>query len=235
MRHRPRTEAPPDATETERQARKQTAHVTFMGHISCSVTLFELYRNTSDRLIFLRHPMSLNPSNFKQAEYEVPFVPTKTTKQRESMAMRIVEESQPNYFVRAIGLGSLAALAGAVIYAVFVGVTGWSIGYLAILVGFMVGKAMIIASEERGGMEYQVTAVVLTYLAVGAAHSMLLWWFRSETRPLMLAQYGLTFPVIKFAVSPGSAMIGLLILFVGMRAAWRMTSGLPGSGRSPFR
>jgi hypothetical protein len=41
--------------------------------------------------------------------------------------------------------------------------------------------------------------------------------------------------VIKFAISPGSAMIGLVILFVGMRAAWRMTSGLPGSGRNPFK
>jgi hypothetical protein len=179
--------------------------------------------------------MSLNPSNFKQAEYEVPFVPTKTTKQRESMAMRIVADSQPNYFARATGLGSLAALLGAIVYAVFVGVTGWSIGYLAILVGYMVGKAMIIGSEKRGGTEYQVTAVALTYLAVSAAHSMLRLWLTNETRPLILAKYGLMFPVIRFATSPGSAMIGLVILFVGMRAAWRMTSGLPGSGRNPFR
>jgi hypothetical protein len=179
--------------------------------------------------------MSLNPSNFKQAEYEVPFVPTPSTKLRESMAMRVVADSQPNYFARAIALGSLAALCGAVVYAVFVGITHISIGYLAILVGYMVGKAMIIGSEERGGTEYQVTAVALTYLAVALAHVMLLWWFANETRPLMLAKYAAMFPVIKFAISPGSAMIGLVILFVGMRAAWRMTSGLPGSGRNPFK
>jgi hypothetical protein len=151
------------------------------------------------------------------------------------MAMRVVAQSQPNYFARAIGLGVVAALLGAVIYAVFVGVTGWTIGYLAILVGYMVGKAMIIGSEERGGIEYQATAVALTYVAVGFAHSLLLWWFADETRPLVLAKYGLIFPAIKFAIAPGSAMIGLIILFFGMRAAWRMTSGLPGSGRSPFK
>ena len=179
--------------------------------------------------------MSINPSNFKQAEYEVPFVPTPSTKMREAMAMRVVAESQPNFFVRALGLGLVAALLGALIYAVFVGMTGISIGYLAILVGYMVGKAMIIGSEERGGTEYQVTAVALTYLAVALAHVMLLWRLANVTNPLMLAKYGLMFPVIKFATSPGSAMIGLVILFVGMRAAWRMTSGLPGSGRNPFK
>jgi hypothetical protein len=221
--------------KAKHQARKQRSHVTSMGHISCSVTLFELYLNIGARLIFLPHFMPLNPSNFKQAEYEVPFVPTKSVKQRETMAMRVVAQSQPNYFARATGLGALAALLGAVIYAVFVGVTGWSIGYLAILVGYMVGKAMIIGSEERGGTEYQVTAVALSYLAVAIAHVMLLWQLANVTSPLILAKYALMFPVVKFATTPGSAMIGLVILFVGMRAAWRMTSGLPGSGRSPFR
>ena len=99
--------------------------------------------------------MSINPSSFEQAEYvNVP----------EILAAPI--EPDNGLFLRAIAFGLVGAFAGALIYGVFVGLTGISIGYLAILVAYLVAKAMTMGSHERGGRKYQVTALVLTYLAV---------------------------------------------------------------------
>ncbi|NPC69887.1 hypothetical protein HPP05_09010 [Corallococcus exiguus] len=47
--------------------------------------------------------------------------------------------------------------------------TGQTLGLLLILAGWMVGTAVFKGSEERGGLGYQVLAVLLTYLALGAA------------------------------------------------------------------
>jgi hypothetical protein len=136
----------------------------------------------------------------------------------------------------------VGAVLGALIYAVFIGITGISIGYLAILIAYMVAKAMTMGSNERGGRKYQITALVLTYLSLAAAHSMLVWWFAHKDGPVpfnlhnlvVLAKYGLGYPVFQFERSPGSAVFGLIILFVGLRAAWRMTSGEPGAVHHPF-
>jgi hypothetical protein len=197
--------------------------------------------------------MGTNPSDFQHAEYvEVPFVPSDSTRLREAAIRKeqlreanlfqgienaAALDSTPNFFLRGLAGGLVGAMIGAVIYALFVGFTGITLGYLAILVGFLVGKAMTLCSDERGGTAYQIAAVVLTYLAVAAAHSMLLWHFASSRPGILVAAaiYGLTFPVMKFAVSPGHGVIGLVILFVGLRAAWRMTSGEPGASRHPFR
>src|SRR5258708_23711454 len=47
--------------------------------------------------------------------------------------------------------------------------TGISIGYLALAVGWIVGKAMMIGSGGIGGRRYQLTAILLTYAAVSMA------------------------------------------------------------------
>jgi hypothetical protein len=175
--------------------------------------------------------MSLNLSNYEQADYvDAPALPAAPI------------EPDTSVFARAIVFGLVGALLGAVIYALFVGITGISIGYLAILVAYMVAKAMTMGSHERGGRKYQVTALVLTYLALAASHSMLVWWFVQKDGPVpftlrlvvVLAKYGLIFPVTALESSPGSGLIGLIILFVGLRAAWRMTSGEPGASHHPF-
>lgn len=151
--------------------------------------------------------------------------------------------SKPNYLLRAIAGGVVGAAIGALCYAAFVGLTGWTLGYVAVLVGWLVGKGMMMASEDRGGPRYQVAAVALTYLSVAAAKAALLWLSASQSHPvsldlgslLGLAKVGLMFPVLSVMLSPMYGLIGLLILFVGMRAAYRMTSANPGERRSPFK
>jgi hypothetical protein len=72
-------------------------------------------------------------------------------------------------YVRAILFGVGGAILGMVLYATFAIVTGIVIGYAALAVGWLVGKAMIKGSNGVGGRRYQIAAVLLTYAAVSTA------------------------------------------------------------------
>jgi hypothetical protein len=97
---------------------------------------------------------------------------------------------------------------------------------------------MTMGSGGQGGRAYQISAVVLTYLAVAAANAGVVMWESSQARDhtslLVAAFVGLIFPALRFQTSVFGGAIGLFILFIGMRAAWRMTSGIPGAVRHPF-
>lgn len=69
-------------------------------------------------------------------------------------------------FVRGILFACGGALLGFIAYSTFAIVTGIVIGYLALLVGWLVAKAMMKGSGGIGGRRYQITAVMLTYAAV---------------------------------------------------------------------
>ena len=71
---------------------------------------------------------------------------------------------------KAVGLGLLAAIAGSVGWYLIRRATGYEIGLIAIAVGFLVGKAVRMGSENRGGRGYQLLAVFLTYSAVAFAN-----------------------------------------------------------------
>lgn len=72
-------------------------------------------------------------------------------------------------FVRAVLFGLVGFAIGLIVYAGFEIITGISIGYLALAVGWIVGKAMMIGSGGVGGRRYQLTAILLTYSAVSMA------------------------------------------------------------------
>ena len=67
------------------------------------------------------------------------------------------------------GLG--AAVAGAIIYYSVMEYLNLEIGYVAILIGFMVGYAVRSAAAGRGGRRYQLLAAGLTYFAVALAYA----------------------------------------------------------------
>jgi hypothetical protein len=113
-------------------------------------------------------------------------------------------------------------------------VTHIQIGYVAIGVGYLVGKAMLVATKGVGGRRYQIAAAVLTYLSVSMA-------FVPETLYLlnkkgialshisvrgwaMLAGYGVASPFLGLSDGVGG-LLGLFILFIGIRAAWALTAG----------
>ena len=83
---------------------------------------------------------------------------------------------------------------------------------------------------------------VLTLLAVALGNSLLLWWeLRGEGgvpltlhNLLVLARFGFERPFLRFGDSPFCALLRLFLLFIGLRAAWPMTSGIPGAVQHPF-
>jgi predicted lipid-binding transport protein (Tim44 family) len=170
-------------------------------------------------------------------------------------------------FVRSILFGVGAAILGMILYATFAIVTGIVIGYAALAVGWLVGKAMVKGSNGVGGRRYQITAVLLTYAAVSTAAIPVWIHFSGEhkqkqsqhstqseqdsdsdeqkeqpARPRpsflsamgMLLLLGLASPFLEFTSNAFGALIGLVILFVGMQFAWKMTGAKPLQVFGPF-
>jgi hypothetical protein len=192
-----------------------------------------------------------------------------------SCAERVKREvPQDNHarFVRGLLFGIGGFLAALIAYSV-VGILlkGWTIGYLSLGVGWVVGKAMITGSGGVGGRRYQIVAVLLTYAAVSmSAIPIGLSLARSDPEQAQeekqepgkpsgqaagspaqqaetpsaeskagesdgektsfaralgsLALLGLASPFLELQ-DGFSGVIMLIILFVGMNFAWKMTAG----------
>jgi hypothetical protein len=172
---------------------------------------------------------------------------------------------------QALGFGIGAALAGMIGYAILtIILRGWTIGYISLGVGYIVGKAMMFGSNGLGGRRYQITAALLTYAAVSiAAVPAGIYLYRQQhtqtgqeqalaeqkqfekefgketTKPLpprqgqaavrphmnfwpavgVLALEGFISPFLRLLQNPISGVIGLVILFVGIQIAWKITGG----------
>lgn len=74
---------------------------------------------------------------------------------------------------RALLYGFGAALVGAAIWFAVAVIFDLEIGLIAILCGWMVGRAVRKGSGERGGRRYQVVAALLTYLSVAMSYGAL--------------------------------------------------------------
>jgi hypothetical protein len=69
---------------------------------------------------------------------------------------------------RALVFGFIAGLGGAGIWFAVRKLTGYEVGLIAIVVGLMVGGAVRAGSRGRGGIGYQILAVLLTYFSICA-------------------------------------------------------------------
>lgn len=72
---------------------------------------------------------------------------------------------------RAALFGFGAALAGAAIYFAVLAIAHLQIGLIAILSGYMIGRAVRIGARNRGGLRFQILAATLTYMSVGMAYA----------------------------------------------------------------
>ena len=169
----------------------------------------------------------------------------------ENCAQRIQDQrpvDSHSAFVRAICFGVGGAILGLALYVGFALATGWIVGFVSLAVGYIVGKAIVFGSGGVGGRRYQVAAVLLTYMAVSMAAIPLAISQQmkqksaqqlaqasdpaSAAKPKMsplkalsvLTVIGLASPFLDLA-NPAHGVIGLIILFVGVRIAWRLTSG----------
>jgi uncharacterized membrane protein YsdA (DUF1294 family) len=133
-------------------------------------------------------------------------------------------------FAQALVYGSGAAVVGLMVYAGFTIATHFYFGYVALAVGWMVGKAMMKGSNGVGGRRFQIAAVLLTYAAISLASVPIMIADVSPARDVdwmsripELILYGIASPFLE--VFTGLfGIIGLVILGVGMRYAWRITA-----------
>ena len=139
-------------------------------------------------------------------------------------------------FGRALAFGIGAAAVGAGIYYAVLALTGYEIGLIAILVGFIVGRAVAMGSGGRGGLRYQVMAVALTYCSIVATYVPLLSRTgEGDVGPAMLFIMALALPVITPFISAGSGFIGLLIIGFALFEAGRQTRGVKMVFAGPFQ
>jgi hypothetical protein len=163
-----------------------------------------------------------------------------------------IREQMPKDSHSAFGRGVLFGVGGALlglgIYVAFALATGWMIGYISLAVGYIVGKAIVMGSGGLGGRRYQIAAVLLTYAAVSLAAVPIAISQHMKQRSVqqhaqvgdsatvhapkmspakavgLLALLGLASPFLALS-NPAQGLIGLIILFVGIRIAWKITAG----------
>jgi hypothetical protein len=129
---------------------------------------------------------------------------------------------------RPLLFGTGAAIACSAGYAVITAVSGLEIALVAILVGYLVGRAVRIGANGAGGTALQVMAVVLTYLAITISAVPLI--LRQVHSPGQVTQIlplitGLALVSPFMGLTDGvSGILGLLIIGFGLMQAWRQTA-----------
>jgi hypothetical protein len=180
-----------------------------------------------------RRTMSTELPNFNRAEYvaepEVQLAPAYEYK--DTLSAQAAHDELPE----AVLFGVVAAILGCIAYATFTIVTHITIGFVALFLGAFIAKSMLRATNGVGGRNYQIAAVVLTYLSVSMAEMvMILWQLHSQglnlshisTRGyLTLTRIGLTSPFLDLKDNFFSGLIGLFILYLAMQSAWKVAAG----------
>jgi hypothetical protein len=167
-------------------------------------------------------------------------------------------------FVKAVGLGSLAGLAGAAAWYMIRAATGYELGIIALAIGWGVGMGVRVGSGGRGGSRYQVLAIVLTYFWIAANYMPDLFvnfdkWalegfaegarlsladaqamLRNPSPDMVFAIAGIK---VVFAMTLALALpflsgfknlMGLLIIGFGLYQAWRINKRLDVAVEGPF-
>jgi hypothetical protein len=114
-------------------------------------------------------------------------------------------------FLRALLFGVAGAIAGFALYVIFALATGLIIGFVSLAGGFIVGKAMNFGSRGVGGQSPDAAATRGADTNIGKTLG-------------VLALVGIASPFLDLG-DPVHGVIGLVILFVGIRFAWRFTAG----------
>jgi hypothetical protein len=157
----------------------------------------------------------------------------------------------PLSLARSLLYGAAAALGGSILYAAVAIITGWEFGLVAIVVGYMVGKAIRHGSYGRGGRPQQILAVVLTYFAITTSYiPVFIYQVRQHPEQLAASRPAgtqrpastrqrqgeavaaaivtivlLAVAAPFFELSTGfSGIISLFLIFIGIRQAWKLTA-----------
>jgi len=119
--------------------------------------------------------------------------------------------------LRAVAFGAGAAVAGAAVYYAVMEYLGLEIGIVAILIGWMVGTAIVKATNGRSARRHQVLAVMLTYLAVALAYAP--YGIKEDVASGLIV----ALPILAALGSMPGGLLSMLIIGFGLRRAWRIS------------
>ena len=143
-------------------------------------------------------------------------------------------------FTGATALGAVAAAIGCALWLLVTELTGYQIGLVAIVVGYIVGTAVHVGSRRMGGLAYQLLAVFLTYTAIVMTYVPIianqLAASESSGGDAVLAWYA----AVPFAYTVPFLMgfeniIGILIIGFALWQAFRMNARVKIEMQGPFR
>jgi hypothetical protein len=143
-------------------------------------------------------------------------------------------------FAQALLFGVGGMLAGAIVWYLVARLFNLQIGIIAILLGYLVGKAIHRGAGNRGGLQYQILALVLTYLGICLAYAPLL----IEANQLSLGDLGagggeLIYAILGWPVREVTrgfeSVITIIIYGVAFLQAWKLTAGVPLIASGPFK
>lgn len=139
----------------------------------------------------------------------------------------IQEETNNPSMGMALVLGMLAAVVAGVVWFAFSVLTGYQIGYIAIGVGYLIGKAVIWGSGGKRGMPLQIMSAVITLLTLFISQYFITVYYIRQYLQEHISEYpgyaGQWFFVAPFDPDIISAIfspMGLLIWAVGIYFAY---------------
>ncbi len=143
-------------------------------------------------------------------------------------------------FLGAAALGTVAAAIGCALWMLVTELTGYQIGLIAIVVGYIVGIAVHVGSRRVGGPVYQLLAVFLTYTAIVMTYVPMianqLIASRDSGESVVLAWYAAV-PIaytVPFLIGFEN-IIGILIIGFALWQAFRMNARVKIELQGPFR
>jgi hypothetical protein len=154
---------------------------------------------------------------------------------------------------KALLFGGGTALGCGIGYAIFVGLTNIQFALVTLGIGWAIGRAIQTATSGFGSRKHQIAAVALTYFASAMGYLPALIGAVMEvaheqgTTPIaaaasagtkiyalaLMAGFMLAAPFLELASGEVGGFIGLIIIFVGLRTAWRMSQGVTATITGP--
>jgi len=156
---------------------------------------------------------------------------------RDRVVARFAGGSEPAQLARAGLFGLGAALAGAALFLLVSVLVGSSMVLIYIVIGYLVGVAVRKGAGYRGGWQYQVLAVLLTYTGMAFCHmlSMILVKMQQGVPigPDLVALVKLAYAVP--IIIGTNNIIGLVIIGFALLQAWRLNKKLQLPISGPFQ
>ena len=156
---------------------------------------------------------------------------------RAVLALAAGGATAPATIAKALVFGLVATLAGALVYWAVIRFANLEIGLVSILSGWMIGKALRVGADGRGGRVLQVIGALLVYVSVAMAYFPFL--YESGVRaglPLAgIIVAALLQPISAIFDGATGGFLSALIIGFGMMQAWQQARQPSVVFEGPFR